>query len=169
VKRTYRYVGPSEIREKVAGAPPGTPILLPYDAASWVEATGQAPDQHGLIRATFTVSPEGVLHVADRHSEHVACAAGGVVLSAGEIAFDIIERATEVVEITNQSTGYCPEPESWPAVADALDRVPLRHPGRFSSEFVFRRCPDCGQRNVVKEGDFTCSLCGAELPEGWNF
>lgn len=162
-------MGPAEIRERVAGAAPGAPILRPGDVASWAEQTGQAPDRQGLIRATFTVSADGVLLVADRHSEHVACAGGGAVLSAGEIAFSATGGGAEVVEITNQSTGYCPEPGSWPAVAAALDRVPLRHPGRFTAEFIFRRCPDCAQRNIVKEGDFTCSLCGAALPEGWNF
>jgi hypothetical protein len=70
--------------------------------------------------------------------------------------------------VTNQSTGYCPEPESWPAVAAALDRIPLPHPGGFTPSFIFRRCPACVQLNVVKEGDFTCAVCGADLPLRWN-
>jgi hypothetical protein len=75
----------------------------------------------------------------------------------------------EVAEITNLSTGFCPEPESWEAVRDALDRIGVRHPGQFTSCFVFRRCPGCGGRNVVKEGVFECAVCGSELPPEWNF
>lgn len=74
-----------------------------------------------------------------------------------------------MAEVSNQSTGFCPEPESWPAVAAALDRIGVRHPGRFTTEVVFRRCEKCGERNVVKDDWFACGLCGAELPMGWNF
>ena len=34
---------------------------------------------------TFVIGVDGVLRVADRRSEHVACAGGGDVLSAGEL------------------------------------------------------------------------------------
>jgi uncharacterized Zn finger protein (UPF0148 family) len=34
---------------------------------------------------------------------------------------------------------------------------------------VFRRCGACGERNLVKDGDFACAICGAELPRTWNF
>ena len=74
----------------------------------------------------------------------------------------------EVVEVSNQSTGFCPEPESWPAVAAALDGLGIRHPGRFTQEVIFRRCPACGERNVVKDGWFACGACGADLPKDWN-
>ena len=30
-------------------------------------------------------------------------------------------------------------------------------------------CPNCGQRNIVKEGWFVCGVCGADLPATWNF
>jgi hypothetical protein len=33
----------------------------------------------------------------------------------------------------------------------------------------FRRCDACGQRNIVKDDDFTCAICGGELPATWNF
>jgi hypothetical protein len=75
----------------------------------------------------------------------------------------------EVEEISNQSTGFCPEPESWPVVAAALDTLGVRHPGRFTLAVVFRRCPACGERNVVKDGWFACGVCGADLPAEWNF
>ena len=91
------------------------------------------------------------------------------VLSAGEIAFERGPGGPEVTSATNQSTGYCPEPSSWPTVAAALDRIGVPHPGRFTNEFTFRRCPGCGERNLVRDGDFTCAICDAELPAAWNF
>ena len=89
------------------------------------------------------------------------------MLSAGEITFDCVN-GLQVVSVTNQSTGYCPEPESWPLVAAALDRIGLAHPDRFTLECVFRVCPSCGERNLVKEGWFVCEICGHELPNNWN-
>jgi len=74
-----------------------------------------------------------------------------------------------VIAVSNLSTGYCPEPASWPAVADALDRAGIPHPGRFTSAFLFRRCPACGERNVIKDDYFVCVVCDADLPAEWNF
>lgn len=50
----------------------------------------------------------------------------------------------------------------------ALDGIRLSHPGRFTTEVVFRR-EQCGERNVVKDRWFLCGTYGAELPVGWNF
>jgi hypothetical protein len=122
----------------------------------------------GLVAATFIVSVEGWLHLASRRSEHVACAGGREVLSAGEMFFDN-PPVVRAVAVSNLSTGYCPEPESWVAVAGALDRAAILHPGRFTSAFLFRRCPSCGERNLVKDEFFVCALCDAELPPTWNF
>src|SRR6185503_7650273 len=117
--------------------------------------------------ATFVVDREGVLRLADRRSEHVACAGGEEVLSAGEIFF--AGRGAEVVEVSNLSTGYCPEPSSWPAVAHALESAGIAHPGRFTAEMIFRRCTACGERNLVKDEVFVCAICDADLPGAWNF
>jgi hypothetical protein len=95
----------------------------------------------------------------------VACAG----VSVGEITFEPGPGGPEVTSATNQSTGYCPEPGSWPTVAVALDRIGGPHPGRFTDEFTFRRCPQCGERNLVRDGDFSCAICEAELPVAWNF
>ncbi|GAA1040086.1 hypothetical protein GCM10009557_60370 [Virgisporangium ochraceum] len=70
--------------------------------------------------------------------------------------------------MSNQSTGYCPDPGCWTAVARALDRVGLPHPGDFTERFVFRRCPSCGERNIVRDDDFTCAPCDSALPTQWN-
>jgi hypothetical protein len=169
MEKLYHYVGPEQIRQRVAIVQTGTPINSADDLRGWLRLTGQQPDRHGLVAVTFVVEETTGLRVADRRSEHVACAGGYPVLSAGELFFRITETNLAVAEASNQSTGYCPEPESWPAVAAALDRVGIPHPGRFTQAVIFRRCPACGQRNLVKDGAFVCGVCGTELPAGWNF
>lgn len=166
VKR-YNYIGPDHIRRAAEAKPPGSPVRKVEDLGRWLRESRQAPDPSGQVIATFVVATDGTLWLADRRSEHVACAAGGQVLSAGEITFDCVN-GLQVVSVTNQSTGYCPEPESWPLVAAALDRIGLAHPDRFTLECVFRVCPSCGERNLVKEGWFVCEICGHELPNNWN-
>jgi hypothetical protein len=109
-----------------------------------------------------------VLRVAPRRSEHVACAGGRPVLSAGEITFALAGRSVGVAEVSNQSTGYCPEPESWPAVEAALRRAGLEPPDGFSPACVFRRCEECGTVCLVKGGAFECAACGAGLPSKYN-
>ena len=164
--RSYAYVGPEHVRAAAAGAPPGTPIDSRDALARWIAA--HTSDAEGAaITATFVVTPDGVLRVANRRSEHVACAAGQSVLSAGEMQFSL--DGTRVVAASNLSTGYCPEPESWLAVADALDRAGIAHGPRFDNELTFRRCPTCGERNLVKDSWFVCAICDAALPEAWNF
>jgi hypothetical protein len=168
--RLYSYVGPADIKARVAGRPAGMRIATAADLLAWARRlTGQFPGSDGLVAATFVIDEHGSLLVADRRSEHVACAGGGPVLSAGEMFFRIEGGRIELVEVSNQSTGFCPEPGSWPAVAAALDCIGVSHPRRFTTEVVFRRCWRCGVRNVVKDGWFVCGVCGAGLPEVWNF
>jgi hypothetical protein len=167
--RLYRYVGPDEIRHRACGPGEVATIQTVSDLEAWLRETGPTPDPEGLVAVTFVIDRHGLLRVADRRSEHVACAAGAAILSAGELFFGAGPNGLQVAEVSNQSTGYCPEPESWPAVAAALDRLPIAHPGRFTREVVFRRCPTCGQRNIVKEGWFVCAVCGGDLPTAWNF
>ncbi len=167
--KLYRYVGPEEIRTRTVHAPLGVKVESAGDLESWIWRTRQKPNLQGRFAVTFVVDEQGCLRVADRGSEHIACAAGKPVLSAGEMFLVQTTDGLRVEEVSNQSTGYCPEPESWPAVATLLDRIGIGHPGRFTHEVVFRRCPACGERNIVKEGWFVCDLCGAELPTAWNF
>jgi hypothetical protein len=164
--REYHYVGPSEIRDRARTQPSGTWISSLGDLRTWLATaeTDRLPD--GTCVATFTITLNGELIIGSRRSEHVACASGGPVLSAGEITFD---GNLTVIETTNQSTGFCPEPESWSFVATALDRIGLVHPGRFTTEIVFRLCPACHERNVVKDSWYYCALCDGKLPEYWNF
>ena len=51
-----------------------------------------------------------------------------------KIALELNGDAVEVVEVSNQSTGFRPEPGSWPAVAAALDRIGVGHLGRYTIE-----------------------------------
>jgi hypothetical protein len=117
---------------------------------------------------TFVVGPDGLLRLAPRRSEHAACAGGGDVLDAGEIGFRRTGHGWEVSEVSNQSTGYCPDPDSWPAVAAALDRAGVVRPDGFTHALVFRRCERCRENNVVREGVFVCVFCDAGLPHVWN-
>jgi hypothetical protein len=84
------------------------------------------------------------------------------------MTFTIRPSGVGVTWVTNQSTGYCPEPDSWPAVQAALARAGIPAPEAFSQELTFRRCPSCASINIVKDGDFECGACGASLPEKWN-
>ena len=164
--RVYRYVGPPELRTATRSDVAGAVIGTHDDVDAWLSGCDVVEAREPF---TFVIDLRGTLRLAARRSEHVACAGGEPVLSAGEIAFGEGPNGLEVTEVTNQSTGYCPEASSWPAVAHALDRAGLAHPGRFTDEFVFRRCLRCGERNVVRDGDFTCAICDGELPASWNF
>ena len=160
--RTYRYVGPAHILALINEAEPGVLVVSAGVIHTWL--------RHHEGAATFVVNTSGDMRIANRRSEHVVCAGGAPVLSAGEVTFVRTAVAGVIAsEITNQSTGYCPEPESWPAVAAALDRAGIDHLNRFTSEFVFRQCPSCGQRNIVKDDWWECAVCAAQLPKRWNF
>ncbi len=154
--RPYHYVGPPEIALS-ASSPDACTVDTAETLLIWLESPRTC---------TYVVTLAGQLRVAPRNSEHVACAGGMAVLAAGEITFAMPLAATQ---ISNQSTGYCPEPECWPAVASALNAAGIPHPGGFTEALVFRRCAECGQINVVREENFVCAVCDAELPSGWNF
>lgn len=165
-KREYHYVGPTAIRDAAKSQSAGVRITSLDELRAWLTNPESLESTHRKAHiATFTIDLRGDLLLAPRRSEHVACASVGPVLSAGEITFD----GTTVTEITNQSTGFCPEPESWKSVATALDRIGVRHPGRFTTEIVFRLCPACRERNIVKDSWFYCALCDGKLPQHWNF
>ena len=165
VSRAYGYVGPAPLLATVRPGSAGHRIGSPDDLAAWLAARGAEAAQP----CTFVVDPDGLLRLAPRRSEHVACAGGGAVLGAGEITFGRDGARWAATEVSNQSTGYCPDPDSWPAVEAALDRAGVAHPGEFTDPVVFRRCPACGERNLVKDADYICALCGADLPREWNF
>ncbi len=90
------------------------------------------------------------------------------MLSAGEIGFTCEAGRWAVGNVSNHSTGYCPDGSSWPAVARALDDMEIGRATGFTHEVVFRRCPGCQEHNIVREDDFVCVFCGRDLPEAWN-
>ena len=161
----YRYVGPAELR--------GQAITVESVGASTPAALGRwlaGRERSELVEPfTFVVTLDGVLWLAPRRSEHVALAGGRDVLAAGEATFVRAGNGWRVAEVTNQSTGYCPDPDSWPAVGRALDGLGVPHPVSFTDKVIFRRCPACGERNIVREDDFSCALCDDALPAEWNF
>ena len=157
-------MGPAEIRAAAAGAPSGTVIATRDDLTAWIASHAASLVDDRAV--TFVVTLDGGLRVAPRRSEHIACAGGGDVLAAGEL---VLGRDARVVEATNQSTGFCPEPGCWSALAAALDRAGVPRPPRFTNAIVFRRCDACGERNIVKDDVFVCAICDAELPTVWNF
>jgi hypothetical protein len=169
--RLYRYVGSEEIRRRAlaGGEPDRACIQQPHDLRRWMTRAEPTASRRAYLPATFIIDPDQQLWIADRRSEHVACAAGGEVLAAGELAFCEHRGRVEVVEASNLSTGYCPEPECWSVVAEALDRIGLPRPSAFTSAFEFRRCERCDATNLVKEEVFECAVCQAELSRAWNF
>ena len=110
--KLYHYVGPEDIRTRAAGDEPGFKIESIGDLENWLRRTSQRPNPEGQFAVTFVVDDKGFLRVADRGSEHVACAGGGPVQSAGEMFLVPTDDGLQVNEISNQSTGYCPELES---------------------------------------------------------
>lgn len=98
----------------------------------------------------------------------MACAGGEPIFAAGELAFEIHGNQPSVIEVSNLSTGYCPEPECWEELRTALEYCGIPHPEELTMPIIFRRCEKCGQRNIVKDEWYVC-VCGATLPEDWNF
>ncbi len=163
--RRYRYVGPAELHDQAVSAD-----TVVVDAPALLDGWLAGRDRGELVEPlTFVVAVDGTLKLAPRRSEHVALAGGRDVLAAGEMTFAPAETGWRVAEVTNQSTGYCPDPDSWPAVARALDRMGVRHPSDFTDKVIFRRCPTCGECNIVRDDNFTCALCNSTLPSQWNF
>lgn len=162
----YHYVGPREIAERAGTTVRGVSLTSPEDVVRWLTSRGEP--LHAEITATFVVNAEGMLLVADRHSEHVACAGNRPVRAAGELCFVLEGGRVKVIRASNQSTGYCPEPESWVGVVAALRAAGLEPPECFDPCCEFRRCVKCGSLNLVKCGIFECGVCEAELPAAYN-
>lgn len=168
MSKVYQYVGPHELQRLVDRPSDRTLVLQPDDVRTWFSTTQQEVTRDQSVTATFIIDTMHQLWIADRHSEHVVCAAGQPVLAAGEITFIIQREHLSVSEITNQSTGYCPEPACWATVAATLDALSLDHPAAFTTTFIFRRCEQCGTINIVKEDIFECGVCGTALSCDWN-
>ena len=161
----FRYVGPAELKAAVVPGTRGVRIRAAADFGRWV---GERSAAELAEPFTFVVDVDGWLLLAPRRSEHVACAGGEPVLAAGEVGFTREAGRWVVAEVSNQSTGYCPDISCWDAVARAFDRAGLGPPDGFTHAVLFRRCPGCGELNIVRDNDFVCVFCGGDLPAEWN-
>lgn len=146
------------------GEPVGTVVRDGVSLVAWLRANPEARTEG----ATFVVDAEGALRLAPRRSEHVACAAGGAVQTAGELVFAWDGAGgVAVVEASNLSTGYAPEASSYGALAAALDALGVARPAEWTHAFTFRRC-GCGLLVLVKDDVYECPACFAALPLARN-
>ncbi|RMI43399.1 hypothetical protein EBN88_07435 [Streptomyces triticirhizae] len=159
--RTYPYVGPAEHLARASVATAGRPVTTAHALAVWLS---EQPPDDVAEPFTYTVDTGLLLRLAPRRSEHVVCSGGVPVIAAGEMSFTRQGGNWEVDGVTNQSTGYCPDPESWAAVHAALETAGVEHPAYFTHAFTFRRCAGCGHQNIVRDEYFFCALCDEPLP-----
>lgn len=167
--RRYRFIGRACFIPKKEAMPPRFHVTSPDAVVDWIERTQPEPEWDTSLPATFIVDQGGTMWIADRRSEHVACARLGDVLAAGEIFFEHNAGAISAARVTNQSTGYCTEPESFPAVAQSLSMVGIDCPSEYDPAFTFRYCHPCQNVCIIKDDDFTCPVCSGALPLDWNF
>ena len=163
--REYEYIGPVEIINRIKSEFKGKRIGNTGEIFNWILENNDNPKFGDSIICTFIINLKGELVIADRHSEHVQCALGENVRSAGEIGF-LIEGKNQVYVdyISNQSTGYCPSSDSWPEVEKALRKIQgLNIPKGFDPKFIFSYCPTCKARQIVKDEFYFCPTCEQEL------
>ena len=164
--QVYRYVGPEHIRAAVEGMAPGVAVRSERDLAEWADR--QTEWRNGELIATYVVLVGGLLQLAPRRCEHVACAAGQEVWAAGELTL-CRQPELAIVAISNLSTGYCPQPACWSALEASLHALDIEYPDQLTASFEFRLCPGCGQRNLIKDEWYECASCESPLPRTWNF
>ncbi|MGY1578080.1 hypothetical protein [Streptomyces sp. MN13] len=75
--RRYGYVGPPHLLRTVRPGTAGHAVHAAADLDAWAAERGGAELAEPF---TFVVTPDGLLRLAPRRSEHVACAGGGDVL-----------------------------------------------------------------------------------------
>jgi hypothetical protein len=107
--KRYRYLGPADLRGQVV-AVEAVAVDAFQSLDGWLAA--RDPGERGEP-FPFVASLDGLLRLAPRRREHVTLAGVRDVLAAGQIAFVSAEASWRVVEVTNQSTGYCPDPHAW--------------------------------------------------------
>src|SRR3954462_2862691 len=83
--RRYRYVGPDDVAAVALSGSHGRVVRSGDDLSEWI---GVVPARDLSGPFTYVVEVEGVLRLAPRRREQVACAAGVEVLAAGGIGFE---------------------------------------------------------------------------------
>ncbi len=166
--KKYKFVGNSELLQFIDPKLMGHHIKSTKDIENWIKINHQKFDFNVEITATFVIDLDFNLLINDRHSEHIVCANGKEVFSAGEITFKLLKNKTIIIsKITNQSTGYCPSSASWDAVKISLEKTDILFPEFFTTFFEFRICEKCHWINVIKDEYFVClnDNCQNELPK----
>src|ERR1700753_2699468 len=102
--RLYAYVGNQDLNMS-SYSTHRQRVLSSSDALSFLKCEADLNRQFHLT-TTFVVDVAGILWIADRHSEHIACARGGIVLAAGEMTFIGCKNQIMETEVSNLSTGY---------------------------------------------------------------
>jgi hypothetical protein len=162
----YHYIGAKEILKQVDITKIGKIISSQSDVKNWIIETNQTCNVNNEIIATFVIDLCENLRINDRRSEHIVCANGENILSAGEITFQIKHnQIISISQITNLSTGYCPSIKSWYFVEKALSKITIEFPPFFTTKFIFRICENCGDINLIKDSFFVCINCEKELNE----
>ena len=163
--KEYEYIGPEEIFKMIQEKHKGQRIESVDDLVNWILENNGKPKTDDLIICTFVINLEGKLLIADRHTEHVQCANGENVRSAGEMGFYLDNQNKVTIEfVSNQSTGYCPSSASWLEVEHSILKINgLNIPEGFDPEFIFSYCPNCKTRQIVKDEFYFCPKCEERL------
>jgi hypothetical protein len=164
--KSYSYIGPESILFRVSSQYSGVTIHNINDLSKWISA--KKYDKNEQIIIAYVIDISGKLVVCDRHFEHVQCARSGRVLAAGEIVVQFNNSHPIITGITNQSIGYCPKPESWSAVKQALESIEIEYPDYFTKVCHFRKCENCGEISIIKDDYYICENCNQQLSREWN-
>lgn len=70
--------------------------------------------------------------------------------------------------VSNQSTGFCPQVESWSVMDEVLRGLGCVYPSEWTMACEFRRCETCEALALVKEDWYECVFCQASLLYTYN-
>ncbi len=178
--QVFQFVGHVDAWPKGEPNPYRHRAVCQQQVGEWIARQKFPPQADGTVILTYIIDLHTELWLASRNSEHVACAVGEPVLAAGELTLKLSndppcgkpshpgyaqQWRIEVVGVSNHSTGYLPEPDCWPVVAEALDRMDILRPDQWTVALVLRRCPVCQWVNVIKDDHFFCDICQRQLPQ----
>jgi hypothetical protein len=103
VTKLYSYVGPARIRDEARHQPKGAEIRTLDALHSFLRTHGGRRGRESTV--TFVIDEAGVLRIADRHSEHVACADEMAFAVAGGACRSRAPRTSRPVSAPNRSPG----------------------------------------------------------------
>ncbi len=95
------FIGRESFIPKADEMPDRFELTSSDDVRDWIDKTRLEPEWDDTLPATFIVDLAGALWIADRRSEHVACARMTPVLAAGVIFFEQRKGKVHVARVTN--------------------------------------------------------------------